>query len=55
MLLKSAFLLYVEKQRSANWTRDQKGSEHPETYQAYSDANDHKRLVLDMIENIEES
>jgi hypothetical protein len=55
MTLKDAFLVYVEKQRNANFIRDANGTDHPNTHQAYAEANEYKRIVLDMIEEIEET
>jgi hypothetical protein len=55
MTLKDAFLVYVEKQRNANFIRDANGTDHPNTHQAYAEANEYKRVVLDMIEEIEET
>jgi hypothetical protein len=53
MGLKEKFLSYVEMQRSANDYRNAHGSDDIRTVEAYQRANDTKRQVLDMIENIE--
>lgn len=53
MPLKELFLNYVERQRSANATKDIYGSDDPKTAKAYEEANIYKRKVLDMIEEVE--
>ena len=53
MPLKEKFLSYVEKQRSANATRETKGPNDPATVDAYQEANQLKREVLNLIEQIE--
>ena len=53
MPLKEKFLNYVEKQRSANDVRMSKGSDHPSTVDAYQEANQLKREVLNLIEELE--
>ena len=53
MPLKELFLNYVERQRSANATKDAFGIDDPKTKKAYEEANAYKRKVLDMIEEVE--
>ena len=53
MPLKEKFLSYVEKQRSANDVKMTKGSDHPSTVDAYQEANQLKREVLNLIEELE--
>ena len=55
MSLKNKFLMYVEQQRTANATKDAKGSDSRETAEAYEKANRLKREFLDMIEQYENS
>ena len=53
MALKELFLSYVEQQRSANATREAHGPDDPRTVDAYQNANDKKRQVLNAIEALE--
>ena len=53
MPLKEKFLSYVEQQRSANAAREAYGPDDPKTVDAYMKANETKREVLNMIDNIE--
>jgi hypothetical protein len=53
MPLKEIFLSYVERQRSANATKEAYGPDDPKTVEAYQEANAYKRKVLDMIEQVE--
>ena len=53
MPLKELFLSYVERQRSANATKDAYGIDDPKTIDAYQVANEYKRKVLNMIEEVE--
>ena len=53
MALKEKFLSYVEMQRGANATREAYGPHDPKTVDAYQQANQIKREVLKMIEEIE--
>ena len=52
MPLKERFLMYVEQQRSAEEIKCQKGPHSAETRRAYAQANDLKREVLDLIEDL---
>lgn len=54
MPLKEMFLNYVERQRCANATKDAYGPHDGKTKEAYEEANEYKRKVLDLIEKIEE-
>lgn len=54
MALKEKFLSYVELQRSANDYCNNLGSDDPKTVDAYMKANEVKRQVLKMIEEIEQ-
>lgn len=53
MSLKNKFLRYVELQRSANDIRMTHGIDDPKTVDAYMKANEAKRNVLKMIEELE--
>ena len=53
MSLKNKFLSYVEMQRSANDMRVAKGSDDPSTVDAYMKANQLKREILNLIEELE--
>lgn len=53
MPLKEKFLSYVEQQRSANASREAYGPDDPKTVDAYQKANQTKREVLDLIEQLE--
>ena len=53
MPLKEKFLMYVEQQRSANSCRDAYGPDDPKTVDAYQRANQIKREVLTLIEEVE--
>ena len=53
-MLKDKFLSYVEQQRSANATREAYGPDDPRTVDAYMKANQTKREVLDLIEELEQ-
>lgn len=53
MALKELFLSYVEQQRSANATREAHGPDDPRTVDAYQNANDKKRQILNAIEALE--
>lgn len=53
--LKSAFLSYVELQKSANEFKCDLGTDNPITIEAYKKANDKKRMVLDMLESVDDS
>ena len=53
MPLKEVFLNYVERQRGANHAKDIHGPESKITKEAYEQANEYKRQMLDMIEEIE--
>jgi hypothetical protein len=52
MPLKERFLLYVEQQRNAEEIKCQKGPHSPETRRAYAQANELKREVLNLIEEL---
>ena len=53
MPLKEVFLNYVERQRGANHAKEIHGPDSKITKEAYEQANDYKRQMLDMIEEIE--
>lgn len=53
MPLKEVFLNYVERQRGANHAKEIHGPESKITKEAYEQANEYKRQMLDMIEEIE--
>lgn len=53
MSLKSKFLMYVEVQRGARHTREVHGPDAIATVEAYQKANQLKREVLTMIEDLE--
>jgi hypothetical protein len=53
MALKELFLSYVERQRNANSIKEAFGTDDPRTIDAYQDANEYKRRVLTLIEEIE--
>lgn len=53
MPVKEKFLAFVELQRNANNFRESHGIDAPETIEAYKRANELKRQVMDMIEELE--
>ena len=53
MSVKERFLSYVEMQRSARQMREVRGPDDPITINAYQAANQVKREVLDLIEELE--
>mgnify|MGYP006863224460 CR=1 FL=1 len=53
MTLKAKFINYCELQRSANSVREVKGIDDPDTVDAYMKANQVKRELLNMIDEIE--
>lgn len=53
MSLKEKFLSYVEMQRSARSYREFHGPDDPKTVNAYQRANQMKREVLNLIEDLE--
>jgi len=53
-MLKEKFLSYVEQQRAANQAREAYGSDDPRTVDAYMKANQTKREVLTLIEELEQ-
>jgi len=53
MTLKTCFLTYCELQRCANQAKDQYGVESEKTREAYDLANEQKRKVLNLIEELE--
>jgi len=53
-MVKDKFLSYVEQQRSANATREAYGPDDPRTVDAYMKANQTKREVLNLIEELEQ-
>ena len=53
MPLKELFLNYVERQRCATATKEAHGVDDPRTTKAYAEANEYKRKVLDLIEEVE--
>ena len=54
MALKEKFLSYVEQQRSANAYKEAYGPDDPKTVDAYQRANQTKREVLSLIEEMEQ-
>ena len=55
MSVKERFLSYVEMQRSARQMREARGPNDPITIDAYQAANQVKREVLNLIEELEKS
>ena len=55
MSVKERFLSYVEMQRSARQMREVNGPNDPITIDAYQAANQVKREVLNLIEELEKS
>lgn len=53
MSLKEKFLTYVEMQRSARNYREVHGVDNPKTVDAYQRANQVKREVINMIDELE--
>ena len=53
-MLKDKFLSYVEQQRSANATREAYGPDDLRTVDAYMKANQTKREILNLIEELEQ-
>ena len=53
MGLKEKFLSYAETQRSARQTRETYGPDDPRTVDSYMKANELKREVLNMIDEVE--
>lgn len=53
MPVKEKFLSYVELQRAANEYRHAYGPDDPKTVDAYQRANEMKRQVMNLIEELE--
>ena len=53
MGLKETFISYTELQRSARNMKEAYGSQDTRTIKAYEKANEVKRLVLDIIDDLE--
>jgi hypothetical protein len=53
MGLKEQFLTYVEQQRNANAHREAYGPDDRRTIEAYANANNLKRKMLETIEEVE--
>ena len=51
--LREKFIAYCELQRNARNYREMKGADHKDTKLAYEKANEKKREVLDMIDELE--
>lgn len=50
MGLKEKFIMFCELSKSANESKEHKGSDHPDTVKAYAKANDMKKKILEGID-----